>query len=290
MKKLFFIILLSAILFSCEKEATNIDLPSTKSKLVIGCFLSPDDKTIYVSITASSPIFGQNPNGNSVGVIPNASITLSDGNTIAPLAYDAANEIYKINASLFPIISGNTYTISASASGYDNVSGNCTVPISIVSSASAYITTGNDFAKKLRIKWQDISLEKNYYKIKIKYVCIDSTINDTVYIDRSSFYFGDSKEKTTFSDNGYEGKELYAEFEAIHSIGNVMYGFYNNTYILKSYQIEILNLEINYYNYQYSVENYSAEDPFSEASFIYTNIDKGLGVMGAYNPYKFAVN
>jgi len=41
--------------------------------------------------------------------------------------------------------------------------------------------------------------------------------------------------------------------------------------------------DIHYYNYHRSVFNFDGENPFSEPSPVYSNIEGGLGVFAAFN-------
>src|SRR5688500_14546490 len=72
---LFFLVV---ILLSCEKKAT-IKLPKPESKLVVTCFITPDDTLISAVVRLSTPKFGP-VDSTSVFVddIRDANITISD--------------------------------------------------------------------------------------------------------------------------------------------------------------------------------------------------------------------
>lgn len=100
--------------FSCETLVDDIPLsrfPEIKEKLVLTSFISPQDTTIYVKVTISSPLFGvyktQNSgyyvaNGDTIryggddNTIPDAIVTLSSGNQSVTLPYQNKNKLYAI--------------------------------------------------------------------------------------------------------------------------------------------------------------------------------------------------
>ena len=289
MIRLFFIVLILISCFACEKEATGVKLPTATPKLVLGCFLSTSDSVIAATVTRSNPIYTTtNSNGNNV--IANAAVTITDGSNTVPLVYNTIKERYEIKTQFFPLIGTREYTVSATASGYNPVFGNCVLPPSAVTWAEAAIAKGPYGETKLMIKWNDIPNEKNYYCTRVKYVAVNDSIgsNDTVYVWTSNDYT-----KTTFTDNAKDGQELFCQLEGYMAVGMTVYpnGYKPNTkpYRIKGYLIEILNVDYNYYLYQSTLYNHlnSQSDPFSEASFVFTNVDKGLGVVAAYRGYSF---
>jgi len=287
MKKLVVLLFTLPLFFSCEKEVTNIELPEAEPKLVVGCFLSPDNSYTSVTVSTSVPIFGQNNNGSSSSsYIENATVVLSDGINSCQLVYDNFFMRYEVNSSIFPIISGKTYTLSVTASGYKNVFASCTVPQSKVATASATINQNNSSgysSTSMKIKWTDIVGENNYYRTSIKYIGVDlNNITDTIYQQYISY------NNPVFTDKNNDGGELYSSFEYLSNIGdNVYFSSSTGNYTLKGYEIEIANIESNYYLYQKTLNSYAGDNPFAEPSLIYSNIQNGLGVMGAYRSFKF---
>ncbi|MEO6903586.1 MAG: DUF4249 domain-containing protein [Bacteroidia bacterium] len=300
MYKFILIALISVSFFACEKEVTDIKLPNAKPKLVLGCFLSSSDSLILVTVTKSVAIFSK---GGSIDdyAVENASVTISNGTNVATLVFNSTTGNYQIETKFFPLIAGAEYTVSAKAQGYDDVSGKGVIPVSKISNGSAIIKAGQYGETDIRVNWMDIANEKNYYRIRVQYIAVKdsnalSSLKDTVYV-----YSIDSYIKTTFTDEGKDGQELSAQLDYFLGLGNNIYpyGFpsgnspmSNKRYKIIGYLIEVLNVDYNYYQFQNSLYNFMSKggDPFSEPSFVFTNVDKGLGVVGGYTRYSFIRN
>src|SRR3972149_9782654 len=76
----------------CEKDVTNIKQPETKPKLVAGCFISPQDTLIIVTLTRSNPIFGTGHNDSNNLSVTDASVIISNGINSVVIPYNSLNE------------------------------------------------------------------------------------------------------------------------------------------------------------------------------------------------------
>ena len=261
-------LMICILLAGCEKDVDNIKLPKTDPKLVVGCFISPQDNYISVTLTRSNPIFG--PGHSNTGSLPveDASVIISDGSNAVTIPYDISNEHYEIPASAFPIIAGQTYGLTVSTPKGENVSGSCTVPPSNPVLLTVNFTDTSSYNKKITVKWQDISGEVNYYRVVGQMVSIDpATPGDTSF---TYMYIASS----LYNDHDKDGNEMYAKLEG--------YWDGNSGSQLIAYDFYLLNIDPEYYTYQNSIDHYTYGDPFSEPSLIYTNIKGGLGVFAAY--------
>jgi hypothetical protein len=146
---IFFSFLASIFLFtSCKSLVTDIDIPYN-DRLVIQCFISPQDTLLEVSVTKTAPVIGDILDGaERYPNILNANVVLSDGQksvTIPyktlqlPSSYDADGEYiftarsrYFLSAKNLPITVGKTYTLKVSAPGFDSVEGSCVIPPKVV--------------------------------------------------------------------------------------------------------------------------------------------------------------
>jgi hypothetical protein len=275
---------LLSFMAGCEKDATNVDLPETNPKLVLGCFISPQDTLITVEVGRSNPIFGNNHNTSGHLYVLDASVTLSDGSTsiVLPLVNTGVQQgTYIINASLFPISPGTTYYLTVTTPQGENVSASCTVPISNVTTMSLDYTDtvpSDSYNDPINVtaKWQDIPGQVNYYRVygsmlmEGEHISNGWTVKDT---SNSEMYGNNFKSLINASDK--DGSQLSFRLDGYY------FGDGFNTRIV-GYGIYILNVDLNYYNYQKSLENYSYGDPFSEPSPIYTNVNGGLGVFAGY--------
>ncbi|MEO6903583.1 MAG: DUF4249 domain-containing protein [Bacteroidia bacterium] len=279
MTRIFLLLFTLSVFASCEKEVTNIQLPETKSKLVLGCFLVPSDTVINVTITKSMPIFN-NTSTKAEVFVENASVTISDGVNSAILP-EKGFGLYQVNSKIFPIIEGKEYTVSASASSYDNVYGKCTVPKSVAAVNASLNGPINTVGSSIELKWQDIPNQNDYYIVSVYGFSVNDSLSksDTVY---NYVFYSDEP----YKDNGKDGHEMSISIKLKKAYEKKGYSF-------KGYSITIFNLEYNYYMYLKSFNKYNNNDPsnpFSEPALVYTNVDKGLGVVGGYTRFNFIKN
>jgi hypothetical protein len=254
--RIYCILSIPILLFSsCVKEVKNLkNLPSSVPKLVVGCFISPQDTVLAAQLSRSKPLYVANTN---TAQITDASVRLSDGAKSVTLVYSAITKKYELKASLFPIKAGQSYSLTVTTPQGEKVSASCIVPVSNITAA----LYDNIDSASYRIKWNDIAGEVNYYRVY-------STVVFPQNVVEASNINNDLQ-----SDLQKDGKELLAVVHTnnVFSAGNVI-----------GYDNYILNIDYNYYRYQYSLDHYSGNDPFSEPSLIYTNINGGLGVFAAY--------
>jgi hypothetical protein len=263
---------IAILLASCVKEVTNITLPSSTPKLVVGCFISPQDSGITVTLTRSLPIFDPNHQSNPDNdPIPDASVVISNGINSHPIPYNYKTRQYELPANQFPILSGQAYSLAVSTPNRESVSATCTVPASNLTSLDVDFTDTISYLKKCVVKWKDIPNQPNYYRAfgEIEFINNISNMRDTNY---NSLY----GRNILFSDYEKDGQELSCKLEGQQGWGKVI-----------SYNFRVLHVDKEYYNYLNSLLHYnSSNDPFSEPSPVYTNIKGGLGVFAAYQKFE----
>ncbi len=170
---------------------TDIEIPY-HDRLVVQCFLSPQDTLLEVSVTQTAPVIGTVVDGaERYPNILNASVSLSDGqNTVTvpyktlqlPSSYDADGEYiytarsrYFLSAKNLPIAAGKTYTLKVSAPGFESVEGTCVIPTKVVAekdiSSSQTSVTGNigrgitGTYPSIEVRFKDIVGEENFYSV-----------------------------------------------------------------------------------------------------------------------------
>ena len=75
------------LLTSCKSLVTDIDIPYS-DRLVVQCFLSPQDTLIEVSVTQTAPVIGDILEGaERYPNILNATVVLSDGQKSVTIPY-----------------------------------------------------------------------------------------------------------------------------------------------------------------------------------------------------------
>lgn len=225
MKNIFIIIalfLLNLGLFSCETIVDDIPLsrfPEIKEKLVLTSFISPQDTTIYVKVTISSPLFGEYKtqssgyyvaNGDTVyyggkdNTITDAIVTLSSDNQTITLPYQAKNKLYSVSTKAFKIEAGKTYTLKATTKNY-SVEASTTIPLQnatiekyvanpIIRQTRYYSSNQVDPQQdtlngyEVEFSWRDIAQQKNFYKIwgEVQFTMEVPTIRNNAIVYQSS--------------------------------------------------------------------------------------------------------
>lgn len=178
-------------LTACKSLVTDIDIPY-HDRLVIQCFISPQDTLLEVSVTQTAPVIGIVLDGaERYPNILNANVVLSDGDksiTIPyktvqlPSSYDADGEYiftarsrYFLSAKNLQIVAGKTYTLKVSAPGFESVESSCLIPTKVVAekdiSSVQTSITGNigrgatGTYPSIEVRFKDIVGEENFYSV-----------------------------------------------------------------------------------------------------------------------------
>jgi hypothetical protein len=265
-----YLLLAFCILSSCRKEVTNIKLPNT-SKLVVGCFISPQDTLLTATITRSVPVFGSSAY-TAYPYVWNANVRISDGVHSGTFLFNAIDSNYVLEAKQFPVLPGKTYTLNVSAPSGENVSASCTVPLNQVTSVGLnFVDTtslvfggsGLPAKKEIDMNWQDIPGQSNYYL---------AFAQEATYLYGDTIYnYIDSNGVSLFSNIGNNGSQFSIKFIWTDSSIPIFYDFY------------VMNISSEYYQYLNSIPNnvISNGDPFAVPNPVYTNITGGLGIFTA---------
>ena len=307
MKVFHFIFLFFAIVLSgCESLVTTLPedkLPKTESKLVVQSFISPQATAITVVVTESEPLFTVSNGGQNI--IKNALVKLSDGTNQITIPFDSLSGLYTIAKERFPIVAGKTYTLTVS-DGKRNVDASCKVPASLASIKSYVIdTTIEDYGfvvdtiLNLKVKWQDIPSEANYYRVRASLNVEYSTqeFNSGNWTERRvrnrvNFRWDDTIGRNDFqSDASLDGAiftsptgevTLQSASQYYDTKTNTSRTFYPRNKII-NITMDLNNSDEPYYKYHRSLETSNNDNPFTEPSLVYTNINNGLGCFAAYN-------
>ena len=268
-----------AFIASCTKNADNIPLPNSDAKLVVGCFISPQDSFIVVTLTRSNPIFGKSQNYSSQPT--DATVIISSGSSSMKIPYNGSTG-YELAASLFPIIAGTNYQLKISTPQNEMVTANCTVPISAIPSFQIQEDSIN---LTVNIKWQDIPNQANYYKVmgyQFKKNRFQTGRQDTLYdLTHNEVMYGGSKRNTLnlINDQDKDGGQFKVEFK----VASFLYYPDPSNSFIRGFDFCLMNLSHELYTYIYSLDNaYNDGNPFSEPSPVYSNINGGLGIFAAF--------
>jgi len=279
LRKIFLLFFFLIFLFSsCVKDVTNIKLPDASPKLVVGCFISPQDTVLVATVTKSVPYFGSKQNSNTVfQKVSNALVKISDGTNSGILSFNTGDSTYKLKASQFSVLPAKTYYLTVSTPDGSSVSASCTVPLSSVPSMSIhFIDTVSSFTgtnKEIDVSWQDIPNQTNYYVFFAQEATLQYSYNgggtgivDTLYNNL------DTLGSPVFTNQGRAGSAFTVKIMWQDFYSSVFYDFY------------VLNISQDYYQYLNSISNFNntSGDPFGTPSPVFTNVKGGLGIFTAF--------
>ncbi|MBD2699719.1 DUF4249 domain-containing protein [Spirosoma sp. BT702] len=297
-------IALIGLIASCDSLRQEVEpkgLTQQSEKLVVSCFISPQDTVLTVLLSRSSPVLGPS---NEFAYVYGATVTLSDGvktvtlrDSTPKIGFGGSKLFYRIRASELPIVAGKTYTLKASAFGVSEVTATCTVPVPValeqVLIDSALNTDFSDGRKNysVRLRWRDAAGQANFYRIagNNEYPqrftfrpSPNAPPRDTLVLYTSSWYFDNGY---LLTDLGRDGQEMISERARLASTSTFNNGVW--TYTAPSGKLEayLLNVDENYYRYHDAIErqNQVRDNPFAEPVLISSNIQGGFGCFGAYN-------
>jgi hypothetical protein len=265
------LLILIATVTACEKDVKNAMFPKFVPKLVITSFVSPADTLSLIQVSTNRPLYGELGKENPLG---NLSGSISDGEKEIQL-HQGTGSMYFSRKEL-SVEPGKRYSIRINNDSGLEATGTCRVPEKFdfslradtfrVSNPSYY----NPYSFFLRTTFRDEPAKENYYRIRVRYLTYNTSGADRYVTDNfltiENEYFTDSFVNTE-GEIGIETR-LYTP------------GKYNDSCIIKIY---LMNTEKSYYQYYRSLKDFTDdENPFQEASPVYSNIEGGLGIFTSY--------
>lgn len=279
-KQILFFVLATALVslfVSCETDA-DVDVPEVPSRLVLNCFISPQDTLINVRITKSAPIFQQ----GAVDVdapVTDATVRITGNSTVVQLNYDSQLERYTVPVASFPILAGNEYSIEVSAPGMETVTAKTTVPSAVpadynVSMSYTLDTTFPyqwDYVIDLHESFTDFAQSGDLYRMSTRILAYRGSDQDTI-----SLMLGEA----LLSDNGFNGS-LYSNPQTLQFQAPSPQMSGDSVMAVVS---SLVRCSKEYYYFHLSLQNNNGGgDPFSEPTLMYTNVEKGYGVFAGCN-------
>ena len=280
--KIFILLIISSLAqWSCNSFVTEIDpsqLPSTDSRLVLSCYISPQDTVISAKLTETKTVIST---GGTRADITNAAMQISDGTKSVAMIYDNNLLYYRALPSQMKIEIGKTYTMTVNTPDGRSVSSKCTVPPPItikeikVDSGTA-VTLRNFNAKEvkeyyLKLIWQDLPGSVDYYR---GFGFVTGTFKDR---NNTISQRTDGVDFTGLDDKNSDGQLL--------TLSVIYQPARNSTAVtIQKLTIGLFHADINYFNYHESLRKQRANNnPFAEPVLLYTNVEGGFGCFGAYN-------
>ncbi len=272
------------LLSSCEKIVDNVNIPAQQPKIVVTCFISPEDTLISANVSLSAPIWSTT-NVDLNTPVTNATVIISGASTQAQLTYNYQKSCYLIYTSVFPIQPDGAYKLTVSLPGYTSVEATCKVP-AVKNQSLEFLSfdslSGNENSVEYRFKidFTDFSGVGNYYRVGGTLISLNDNgmgTKDTMY---NTLFNKDNLEFITDKDN--DGQKIMRELNysknSYDMVGN------GNEKLLRL-KIILLTTDENYYKFHKTLSGYTGDDIFSEPTIIYSNVQNGLGVFAAYRKY-----
>lgn len=270
--KIGLILLPFLILLGCEEMVSDVEAPVSPSKLVVTGFITPGMPYTSISVKKSRPLYTTIENYNEdFPTVKDAYVTISDGTDSAYLVYDIEYDNYRVSREELSIVPGRTYNLKVTAPGGFMVESYCTVPVDTppdieMVSIDTTLEYGVQYLHA-NIRFKDLESEDNYYGITAGRVD-----------------WPEGQQNPVISEIGFERGEPYVSDKNMNN-QYFPYSTYEFIYTPEETQRLFFTIAVtdkHYYNYHKSLYNYEGENPFSEPTKVYSNIDKGLGVFAAY--------
>ncbi len=312
-----YILYMVVVLFlvSCERTV-DVDLPPHTPKMVMHCLFSPDS-TFQTALTISQDILEP----SEFNFVTDATLSLYEDDdfleTLTPNdfsfevwdnwgfeqtekegAFFTSENVAKVD---------KTYRLEVSAEGFEDIEATTTVPalveIEEVQTTNVFTEEGEYLDNAfMNVSFSD-PVGDNYYEIRAYADVIyadyeyyfDSTLNDYVP--------GDVIVTDTFRQEIYleyndplgldalgSGSSIFLEdglFEG--NTANIKLIVYDNVIAGTEILVELISHSKDSYLYKTSriKHEWSRDDPFSEPVFVYSNVENGYGVFGAYRVSRF---
>ncbi|GAB3507226.1 hypothetical protein GCM10027341_41440 [Spirosoma knui] len=287
------------LLSSCDSLRNEVDpelLNRQASKLVVTCFLSPQDSVLAVKVSRSQTVLSDSTNTSAYDNIPGAVVTLSEGDRTIAL-YTQTNKVsstdyYRAAASRFPIIAGRTYKLVVQTAEGERAESSCTIPKFVkLESLDFDSTIVNQIIRQqrryfVRAHWQDPADETNFYQIAGNFQYVNSKPDTARRVEFRTLRF-DTNTSSLQTDDNSRGAKMESERAFINgrTPNTTGSGSFLDNFKLAKVVVDLLSIDRAYYNYQYAVgrQAQASGNPFAEPVLIPSNIQGGLGCFAGYN-------
>ena len=293
--KLAILLIISQLaVFSCKSLVKEIDpsiLPQTDSKLVVACFISPQDTVLSAKVTETKILIGST--GDIKDDITNASISLSDGTKTIFLIYNKSLGYYRALPTQLPILAGKTYSITVSTPDGRKVNASTKIPsditikdVKVDSTQTTDIRRGvtvTNIEYTVKLIWQDKAGEANFYRGISIFDTIIQYPNQNNTTNKLPPFPSTITDLRTIDDKNSDGQLISLS----RTFTPIAYGInVTNSGIkfIKQIRVGLFQTDISYYNYHTSLRKQRENNnPFAEPVLLYSNINGGFGCFGAYN-------
>ena len=298
MKNLMFLLSFILLFSSCEM-VVDLDIPEHEPVLVVNSVLSTD-QPIQTSISHSIGAFDL----NSISSVNNASIEvfedgellgLMDVTSVSYFNYmGVLDSTYEYHLNHNPI-AGKTYTYEIAHDDYENVRAETFVPNAFdLNVQEISLLSSDDYESQYRIhfSFDDDALNKNYYRLRLKFISTNYQYNHDFETSDASIISSEGVENDGVAYWGYEALFDDDLFNGTQKEISIDFWDWKSFYVEEegyevNYLLELTSISKAYYTYTRSLRAHQDnQDQFlfaGEPVQVYTNIENGLGILGASN-------
>lgn len=279
-KFLIFYSFFTIIVMACETEQ-NIKVGLDPSKIVLNSIIS-NDSVWSVSLTKTANVTDGFPLFEPV---ENAEISIYDSNNMLTetITHSGSTTSDLYLGTTKPLV-GVSYELRAVLEDGSIIRAKATVPQNVPIQSykidsTRYKSNGEEVQMKISIN--DPPGIANYYLIKIiRHAYYTSGIDTIHFIEDVGYQIFDPAlnklSQSAVNDNLFDGEPHDFDFKMNR------FGYQATT---EKVQVQLLNISNEYYQYlsTFDLEKSTEGDPFAQPTFIFSNIENGTGILGAYN-------
>ncbi|NQZ44414.1 MAG: DUF4249 family protein [Flavobacteriaceae bacterium] len=288
MKKPLLILMLSALIFSCD-DVVDTEIVSIEQTIYISSFISPEIDSLRVNISRTLPALGLEINTVDPEqdlerfLIKDAEVRISNSaGASVQLPYNAAQFQYAESTNQLPIVPGETYLLIVEAEGR-TYTANYTVPLDNIAAIDQQIRVSTDefgfSTYDLDIGFIDIPDEDNFYVVGA-FLDVPSEENlgfvRTIGFELEAFQ----------TDNLRDGREIGANTEFFPDV--IFNDAYEPEIVEQDLVMQVMLAERPLFNLLRAnyLNDTNEGDPFLELS-VEPNTIRGEGGTGIFAAYRY---
>jgi hypothetical protein len=267
------LIVITQLLTACIEDVGDINLPQVNPKLVIHSLITPND-SVRVIVRVSKPVNYNLQSSDSpwdFQIIRNARVTITNTRTgveiVVPFMIE--KDYYAIPPDVFSIEPGEEYKLEVTATSFPPITATTRVPMHL-----AMVTNFNIDIKSLS--------EIENYEYRISGTLADPANEENYYTLSlfKHFDFSDSRviesRQYNFTDIGNDGNTF--NFRVIFEMYT---SFPEDSEFVSA---KLITTDKHYYKFYKMLDGFQniVDNPFTESSHLYSNIEGGLGIFGSY--------
>jgi Domain of unknown function (DUF4249) len=275
---------------SCEKTV-QVNIPYDGDKLVLNSLFTADSN-LYARLFISKKV----TSSNNFSSPATAVVTLFENNI--NVGDFSSIDIFGIKYFKSPIVAkaGKSYKIIASSPTYTTVEDTMPQVAQVQIQSLSIIATANnttsDFDRKIKFVLNDDASKENFYLIKVYGADTSRTATGPRFTFPNGVQSSFSSEVEGLNTNplntlnNFGEQEVFITDETFNGKNvtlTVNFDQYGGSY--SHFALEVTSLSKSTFRYLKSVslQQNTANDPFAEASIVYSNITNGFGIVGGAN-------